>query len=97
MVLWTSVSKTLKKQTLHICCPVFCRLNIAFAFWQREQLLGAMAWVIFQMRVSESASAATSAFAFKVKIHERLGGPEISPSLFFCSYAERAQEERETA
>jgi hypothetical protein len=43
MVLCTSVSKTLKKQSLHICCPVFGRLNIAFAFWQRAQLFGAIA------------------------------------------------------
>ena len=42
MVLCTSVSKTLKKQSLHICCPVFGRLKIAFAFWQRAQLFGAM-------------------------------------------------------
>ena len=42
MVLCTSVSKTLKKQSLHICCPVFGRLRIAFAFWQRAQLFGAI-------------------------------------------------------
>ena len=42
MVLCTSVSKILKKQSLHICCPVFGRLRIAFAFWQRAQLFGAI-------------------------------------------------------
>lgn len=45
MVLCTSVSKTLKKQSLHICCPVFGRLRNAFAFWQRAQLFGAIVYV----------------------------------------------------
>jgi hypothetical protein len=42
IVLWTSVSNTLKKHSLHICCPVFGRLKIAFAFWQSAQLFGAI-------------------------------------------------------
>ena len=55
MVLCTSVSKTLKKQSLHICCPVFGRLIIAFAFWQRAQLFGAILddyhWQHFRQQV----------------------------------------------
>jgi hypothetical protein len=58
MVLCTSVSKTLKKQSLHICCPVFGRLRIAFAFWQRAQLFGAIVdgyhWLHVQGQVESS-------------------------------------------
>ena len=45
MVLWTLVYITLKKHSLHICFPVIERLRIAFAFWQRAQLFGAIALV----------------------------------------------------
>jgi hypothetical protein len=63
MVLCTSVSKTLKKQSLHICCPVLGRLRIAFAFWQRAQLFGAIVdgyhWQHFREQVESSNGRTT--------------------------------------
>ena len=60
MVLCTSVSKTLKKQSLHICCPVFGRLRIAFAFWQRAQLFGAIVYVYLLVALPRASRVKSS-------------------------------------
>lgn len=42
IVWWTSVSKTKKKHTLHICWPVFGLLRMALDCWHKAQDAGAM-------------------------------------------------------